>query len=109
MEHFELVHAVSRSQVELHVMQAGVGGVGELAAGARAAVGPVVAIAGHLRPVQGGVAGEGQACRQVLVGDFLDPLAIAVIQVAIAGRPAHTGQAVFGVPSLRSGQATVRL
>jgi hypothetical protein len=39
----------------------------------------------------------------------LHPVAVAVIQVGVAGRPVHPGQVVFGVPSLRSGQASVKL
>jgi hypothetical protein len=66
VEHLDLVHAVSRSQVELHVMQAGAGGVCKLAAGSDAAVSPGIAVAGHFHPIKSGVSCEGLSGYQVV-------------------------------------------
>ena len=64
------------------------------------------------------IAGGRAAAPLVVVADVgggdptrraLHAIAVPIVDEGRRGRPTHPGQAVFGVPSLRSGQATVRL
>ena len=64
------------------------------------------------------IAGGRAAAPLVVVADVgggdptrraLHAIAVPIVDEGRRGRPTHPGQAVFGVPSLRSGQATVRV
>jgi hypothetical protein len=95
MPDLDLVHAVDSPQIDLQVMQAA-RGISILTGCACPAVGPGVPVDGHVRVVQGHVAGCRSAGSQVLIGvQAAHALAVAVVDEAGRHCAAGAGQAVL--------------